>query len=191
MTGRRGTERRKEPERSEPRLTRELGRVVGVDVHVLGRQIGREEAHCALASAQLYSYVAFGLREVLVGAAFVEGMRNAVATDHLVADEDPDAGWIDGQAAPAYRGQDASPIWIGPGPGGLYERGVSNRARYEQGFFASARLLDEQANNVLDAFAVADNLLRQRLAYCTECVPELITHVSFRYPNTALTVGQK
>ena len=90
--------------------------IVGVDTHVLGGQIGREEAHCVLAPAELYSDVTFGLREVLMGAAFVEGMGYAVAADHLVADENPDAGWIDGQAAPSYGGQDAPPIWIGSRP---------------------------------------------------------------------------
>ncbi len=63
---------------------------------------------------------AVGLREVGVGARFVEGVKGAVAADFLVADVNLDTGRIDQDSAIADGGQDAAPVGVGARPCRFY-----------------------------------------------------------------------
>src|SRR5882672_11565596 len=97
---------------------------------------------------------------MLVGTGFIEGVEGAVAADFLVADVNLDAGRINGDAAVTDGGQDAAPVGVGSRPCRFYKRGVRNGAGDLQGFLAVAGLLDGEMDDVLGAFAVADDLFR-------------------------------
>src|SRR5712664_3858484 len=107
-----------------------LGGVVGVDAYVLSRQICRQESHRIRASPQLHAHVANRLGEGAVSAFLVERERHALTANHLIADENLDATWINSNAAGADGRQDPPPVGIGTRPGRLDQRGVSDRAGY-------------------------------------------------------------
>src|SRR5208282_2071136 len=96
-----------------------LSRIVGVDPHILGGQVGGKKSHRVLAAPKLHVNIADRLREIAVSLPLVERAGDSVAAYLLTANENLHARWIDGRdghVAPAHCRQNASPIRIGPSP---------------------------------------------------------------------------
>src|SRR6185437_8923312 len=87
-----------------------------------------------------------------------------VLEDRLAAD--PDTGFFGREigAGVTCGGDEASPVGIAGGPGGLAEWAMCDGAGNESGILRGGCAADIEGNEVGDAFAVGDDLTGERVA---------------------------
>src|ERR1700733_3357484 len=102
-----------------------LGRIRSVDVDIFGGEIGGPETALAEADAKIDVDGKFAVAEIFVRAVLVEVWDTpAVNADLLIAEPDGNPLRLDLRAGVAGGSHQPSPVRIGAGPGGFYQRRV-------------------------------------------------------------------
>src|SRR5439155_2466062 len=115
--------------------------------------------------AQSNSDVVSRLRHQGVRLRLIKLHRHSAAAHQLLAEKDADALGSELDSGPPHRGENASPVGVSSRPRSFYQWRGGNRLRNARCFFNAARLFYVEADHVLHAFTVANNLLGKRCAY--------------------------
>src|SRR5579859_6359229 len=102
--------------------------VISIYPHILRRKIAGEKLQRSAAGAQHNADFIDGFGHVGMRPSLVEWASCAVTANLLFAQVDVDSLRIDFHSGVADGRQDTSPVGIGPGPGGLYQRRIGYRA---------------------------------------------------------------
>src|SRR5690242_13335005 len=103
--------------------------------------------------------------EAAMGGALVKRMRATAAAHENSAHADFDAIRIETNAGTACGGEDAAPVGISAGQGGLHERRRGDGASDLTGGAICRRTADFDFNDALGAFAIGDDLQGERTAH--------------------------
>src|SRR5581483_3613460 len=136
-----------------------LRAILSVNVNVFVGQIAGEESQGMFSPTQVDGDFKTGLLQVFVGHGFVERRLHTFLADLNGPEENVDLARIEFDAAAADGCEDASPVGVSASPGSLDQRGGSNGAGDLIGFPLGLRPLNLQADDVLNAFTISNDLL--------------------------------
>src|SRR5882757_4371259 len=131
------------------------GGVVGVDGDVLAGEIAGPEAAGAAAEPEVDVDGELGLAKVAVCCGFIEGGSAATAfADQEIAETNGDARWVDLGTGVAGSGDQAAPVGVVAGPGGLDQGRVSDGPGDAERVGIGCGATDVELNQMGCAFAV-------------------------------------
>ena len=141
-----------------------LSAIGSVDAHIFRGEITGPEARGLMSCVEIDDHLNLFFQQAVAGGAFVKGKRLTVAQHWYSRQVDVHAMGIEPDAGAPRRSEDAAPVRIATGKGGLDQRrgrdGLGDAARVSFRLGVTHFDLDD----ALRSFAVGDDLQSQRVA---------------------------